>query len=243
VFRAVSENERRARPGRRVRADVGLRRGQRRDGGVYQAAGDASIGEGASARPALSPRSPWTSSERPSARDRRMQGSCIRGGAAVSTCASAAVQSGRAACAGEALALHAKRVISLCRSRLSERSGCSVSPLASHVKQDGDDEERQAACEPLRLVDRRSRGDDDVLGVAHERDVESAGPTRAGIGFPAVSRRNSAIGRGGRRSRVPRPRPRTRKFGRPRRAVLRLPPSGVAAGGAATRPMRFLGRA
>jgi hypothetical protein len=47
-----------ARPGRRVRAGVGLRRRRRRrDGGVHQA-GDASIGEGASERPALPPRSP-----------------------------------------------------------------------------------------------------------------------------------------------------------------------------------------
>jgi hypothetical protein len=43
AFFAVSENERRARPGR-VRVGVGLlRRTRRRDGGVYQA-GDASIG-------------------------------------------------------------------------------------------------------------------------------------------------------------------------------------------------------
>ena len=64
VFRAVSENERQARPVRGVRAGDGLRRGQRRrDGGVHQA-DDGCIGEGASARPALPPRSRGTRRER-----------------------------------------------------------------------------------------------------------------------------------------------------------------------------------
>ena len=63
VFRTVGQTS--AERGRAVASVPGRRfqRGQRRrDGDVHQA-GDASVGEGASARPALSPRSPWTTSE------------------------------------------------------------------------------------------------------------------------------------------------------------------------------------
>jgi hypothetical protein len=62
VFRAVSENERRARPVRRVRAGDGLRRGQRRRDAVCIRQATPPLAEERATRPALSPRSRRTTS-------------------------------------------------------------------------------------------------------------------------------------------------------------------------------------
>jgi hypothetical protein len=67
VFRAVSHNERRARLGRRIRAGVGSRGVSDIATAVCIRKATPPLAQEASARPALPPRSPWTSRERATA--------------------------------------------------------------------------------------------------------------------------------------------------------------------------------
>jgi hypothetical protein len=70
-----------------------------------------------------------------------------------------------------------------------------------------------------------------------------AGPTRAGIGFPAVSRRDSAIGRGGRRSWVLRRRARLPgSSGGPAAPCSGSPVGGLRLAGRPPDQIRFHGR-